>query len=321
LSGSGRHLTSRLLLAFSLAAGAWATAAAQPCPPQAQAPTPQQVQAAMANAVDRGFLWRADKDGRTSFLYGTVHLAKFDWMFPGPAVHEALLASETVALELDMLDPDVQRRLGAAASSPPAQPVGEELAARLKRQAAAACIDDAALARFSPLMQVMSLSVLAARGDGLDPAYGIDVFLAGFARGAGKKVASLETPESQMQALQGSDPAQTHSFVMQGLEDLEAGRTAPRLVQVAKVWADSDLERLANYAQWCECMDKPEDRALYQRLLEGRNPALAERIMQLHGSSQGVFAAVGALHMTGPLALPALLRERGFRVEQVDLRR
>jgi uncharacterized protein len=306
---------------LSLAAGAWPNAAAQPCPPQAQAPTPQQVQTAMSHALDRGFLWRAEKDGRVLYLFGTVHLAKFDWMFPGPAVQRALAASETVALELDMLDPQIQQRMGSAASAAPAQPIGEELAARLKRQVAAACIDAAALARFSPLMQVMTLSVLAARSDGLDPAYGIDAFLAGFARGAGKKVVSLETPESQMQALQGSDAAQTGAFVLQALEDLEAGRTAPRLVEVARVWADSDLDKLANYAQWCECMDKPEDRALYQRLLEGRNPALAGRIMQLHGSSQGVFAAVGALHMTGPLALPALLRERGFQVERVELRR
>ena len=313
---------SALIVAFSLAAGVWSNAAAQTCPPQAHAPTSKQVETGMRNAVDRGFLWRTAKDGRTSYLFGTVHLARFDWVFPGAAVSQALLASETVALELDMLDPQIQQRLAAAASAPtPGQAVSADLAARLKRQAVAACVDDAALARFSPLMQVMTLSVLAARGDGLDPAYGIDVFLAGFARGAGKKVISLETPESQMQALQGSDAAQTQAFVLQGLEDLEAGRTAPRLVRVAKVWSESDLDKLTNYAQWCECMDKPEDVALYRRLLEGRNPALAEGIAQLHASGKGVFAAVGALHMTGPLGLPALLRERGFRVERVEFRR
>lgn len=320
-----RRLWTTLILATSLTAAAVSAAAAQNCPPTAQAPTPEQILGAMRKAEDRGFLWRAEKDGRTSYLFGTVHLAKFDWMFPGPAVNQALLASETVALELDLLDPGIQQRLAAAASAPPAQadrqPISDELAAQLKRQVAAACVDAAALARFSPLMQVMTLSVLAARGDGLDPAFGIDVFLAGFARGAGKKVVSLETPESQMQALLGGDAAQTQAIVLQGLADLEAGRTAPRLMQVAKVWSDSDLDKLANYAQWCECMDKPEDLAFYRRLLEGRNPLLAERIAQLHASSQGVFAAVGALHMTGPLALPTLLRERGFRVERVEFRR
>ena len=55
--------------------------------------------------------------GRTSWLYGTVHVARLPWMFPGPAVVKALNASRTVALELDMLDPDIARRLSAAAKT------------------------------------------------------------------------------------------------------------------------------------------------------------------------------------------------------------
>jgi uncharacterized protein YbaP (TraB family) len=34
-----------------------------------------------------------------------------------------------------------------------------------------------------------------------------------------------------------------------------------------------------------------------------------------------VFAAVGSLHMIGPLGLPALMVQRGFRVEAVALPR
>jgi len=34
-----------------------------------------------------------------------------------------------------------------------------------------------------------------------------------------------------------------------------------------------------------------------------------------------VFAAVGSLHMIGPKGLPALLRQRGYRVEQGEFAR
>jgi hypothetical protein len=34
-----------------------------------------------------------------------------------------------------------------------------------------------------------------------------------------------------------------------------------------------------------------------------------------------VFAAVGALHMVGPLGLPKLMAERGYSVQRVDLAR
>ena len=53
------------------------------------------------------------------------------------------------------------------------------------------------------------------------------------------------------------------------------------------------------------------------RLNDARNPAMAERIAALHGEGRRVFAAVGALHMTGAQGLPRLLRERGFTVERV----
>jgi hypothetical protein len=60
---------------------------------------------------------------------------------------------------------------------------------------------------------------------------------------------------------------------------------------------------------------------LLRRLNDERNPNLAARIDALHARGQRVFAAVGALHMTGPRALPALLAQRGYRVERVDFAR
>jgi uncharacterized protein YbaP (TraB family) len=50
------------------------------------------------------------------------------------------------------------------------------------------------------------------------------------------------------------------------------------------------------------------------------NPGLARNIDALHAEGKRVFAAVGSLHMVGPLGLPALLRERGYKVERVDFR-
>ena len=53
------------------------------------------------------------------------------------------------------------------------------------------------------------------------------------------------------------------------------------------------------------------------RLLDARNPGLAERIDALHTSGQRVFAAVGSLHMIGRTGLPALLARRGYTVERI----
>jgi uncharacterized protein len=318
LTGIVRSTSLALLVA--LAPLARTQAQGQECPPVAQALTSERVQAGMRDAVDRGFLWRIVKDSRSSYLFGTVHVAKLEWMFPGPQVLKALLASDTLALELDMLDPAIQRRLAQSMAARPAQAIPPSLAERLAGQARAACLPEAALARLSAPMQIATLTVLAARRDGLDPAYGIDAFLAGFGRSVNKAVISLETPELQMQALQGQDPVQTVAMVEDGLAELERGLTAPRLNRIAQAWADADYEQLARYPQWCDCLETASDRALMKRLLDQRNPELAARIAALHAGGASVFAAVGSLHMIGPAGLPALLRQRGFQVERIEFK-
>ena len=58
-----------------------------------------------------------------------------------------------------------------------------------------------------------------------------------------------------------------------------------------------------------------------KRLLDDRNPLLAAAIDKVHAGGRSVFAAVGSLHMIGPGGLPALMRQRGYTVEQVRLGR
>src|SRR5688572_22905213 len=75
--------------------------------PKAPALNAQALQAMQAAARDRGMLWRIEKGGRTSWLYGTIHAARMEWLVPGPAVTGAMQASDVVALELDISDPKV----------------------------------------------------------------------------------------------------------------------------------------------------------------------------------------------------------------------
>ena len=288
------------------------------CPPVAQVPTPEQLQAGMREARDHGFLWRISRDGRDSFLYGTVHVARVEWMVPGPGRMRALDASDTVALELDLLDPDIQRRLARSLTlTAPATALPAPLQQRLQRQFEAECLPAPAMAALSPEMQAITLSTLAGRRDGLDPSYGIDLFLAGWGRAAKKTVVSLESPELQSALLQADSEAERIEFVRGALEQLESGSARPQLRRLTQAWAEGNLPELANYAEWCECLKTDADRAAMTRLLDDRNPALADSITALHAAGQRVFAAVGSLHMTGPKGLPALMSRRGFRVERL----
>lgn len=295
-----------------------ATAAASNCPPEAQVPTPEQAKAGLAKAHDHGFLWRVTKDGHSSWLYGTVHVARMEWMYPGATVLRAAAASDRIALELDMLDPDIARRLSAALRADAGATVPEPLAQRVRRQAERACLPPQFLSAMSPEMQVTTLSVMAARADGLDPSYAIDPFFSGLGRGLNKPVVSLETPEMQLALLRADSEAERISTVEKGLDELESDRARVMVRRIAEVWANGRLDELQNYEQWCECARTPDERQAMHRLLDERNPGLAERVAEMHESGRIVFAAVGSLHMIGPNGLPALFAQRGYRVERIE---
>ena len=317
--GNNMQKTLRLCLFVGLIALAIPGYAGE-CPPVAGQPTPEMVQDAIGKARDHGFLWRISKDGHTSYLYGTIHVAKFDWVFPGRSVMRAISAADTVALELDMLDTDIQNRIAKTMKEQHASALPGPLAQRMRQQADAACVPYDSMEKLTPEFQVTTLILMAARLEGLDASYGIDAVLAGIGHGAKKNVVSLETPEMQLNLLQMRNPAETISFVEDNLDELETGRSRILLKRFARVWADADYAEMSRYNEWCECFDTENEREVMKRLLDERNPELAEHIDALHASGKRVFAAVGSLHMFGPIGLPALMAKRGYRVERVDFK-
>jgi uncharacterized protein YbaP (TraB family) len=319
-SGRAARALRHLLFAMTLA---WAVPAAcetaPACPPAPQMPTAAQLQSLQRNARDHGFLWRIRKDGRDSYLYGTIHVGKPEWMFPGPRVMQALRATDTVALELDVSDPDIRERMAQGLAGQPAIALPEALQQRIVRQALAQCVAVDALSALSPEMQVTTLSMTLARQDGLDAAFGLDIALAGLGRGAGHDMVSLETPELQLAVLHMPSVPESIAFAQEGLEEIESGQARALLARIARGWADSDYGAMEHYDQWCQCQDSPIERAFLKRSLDDRNPGLADRIDELHRAGRQVFAAVGALHMFGPVALPTLMAKRGYQVERVEL--
>lgn len=303
-----------------LAGPAEATDAAA-CPPPAHMPAQSELVQAAQRARDRGLLWRIERDDKVSWLYGTIHVGKLEWAFPGPTIAAALRQARSLALELDVGSAEVQQQIAAMRTRPDAQrrdpALPAALGARMRQQIAAACLDPNQMSDQPPVLQAVTLAVLSARGDGLDPAYAQEFALAGFMRARGVPVHSLETPAGQLDALGGGSEAEQLALVAQTLEQLDNGKARATLLRLARAWDDGDFDTLARYEQWCDCAHDAAERALLARVNDERNPALADGIAVLHEHAAPVFAAVGALHMTGEQSLPALLRRRGFSVERI----
>jgi uncharacterized protein YbaP (TraB family) len=293
------------------------SAAPAGCPPVATIPTKAEMQEAMAKAQDHGLLWRLRKDGRDLYLFGTLHIGKLEWAFPGPLLSKALRVSDTVALELDLHEPGVQKAFKTAVDHMAPLRVDAALQARLDRQADIACLPRDTLAAQHPIFQSVSYVVLAARHNGLDQGYAQEHMLTAFAKAAGKPIISLETPAIQVHAIAGKDAKDGQKLLEETLTDLEQNKVAPLMLRLANAWADSRLDQLESYQEWCDCIDSEEDRIRLNQINIGRNPNLADRIATEHAAGKKVFAAVGALHMIGQLGLPTLLAARGFDVELV----
>jgi len=308
-----------LALACAFMAGTAAALAARPaqgtCPPEPDPLSHELLQKAQQQATDRGFLWRISREGRDSFLYGSMHAGRPEWFALGPQAEAALARANVLALEIDLTDPTVLDALRAAMQGP-ARPLPAALMQSLRLAWAAECLPEAALAQGAVELHVMQLAVAQAQRQGLFTLYSAESMLLMHSMQAQRPVVGLESVQTQLSALMARDDEEAATMVSEMLAELQRPRAARSLERLAQAWASRDLEELEAYADWCDCLNTPIEREMYARLLDGRNPGLAEAIERQHAEGS-VFAAVGALHMVGPQGLPALLKARGFAVTRM----
>ncbi len=283
------------------------------CPPPVQVPV-----GAAAAERDRGVLWRISRDGRSSWLYGTLHVGKPSWRRLGPQLAAAFKASDVLALEIDPSDPALLAALSEL-QAPALLPA--PLQARLNQAFERACVAAESMATLHPLLQASTLTVLEARWLGMDPSYAMEHLLATQARAQGRRVVSLETVAQQKAALVPEDADDALGALEQTLAQLEDNSGRRVLERLAAAWERGDLAALEDYDAWCQCATTEAEKAFMRKLNDERNGPLADGIEAQHKQGKRVLAAVGALHMTGPQSLPKLLAQRGFKVERIAFTR
>lgn len=294
-----------LLLSLALLAGSAHAA----CPPAPALPGAEQIAAWAASAPDRGLLWRISRGGHSSYLFGSLHVGKAAWAYPGPALRAAWAATEVLAVELDPADV-----APALAALPKAEALAPAQARQIEAQARVACLPPGALSALPAMLQLATLTLLEARRDGFDPGFGQEQMLLAWARREGRPVQSLESVQEQLDAL-APEAAELPAVVDGTLRQLRSGQARAPLRKLADAWSRGDLKTLADYPRWCACADTAAERAWLKRINDDRNLLLAARITALHDAGQRLLVAVGALHMSGPQALPRRLAAEGFTVE------
>jgi uncharacterized protein len=268
-------------------------------------------------AQDAGFLWQIEKEGRISHLYGTIHVLPEKFVVPGRKTIQAVQSSDAVAVEIDVLDTTIVAELMAEIKRGPdlmkLNPAQKQEAARLAKKL---CVESQ-LADDQPWsFKYVQIAMAQARVVGLEALFSREVFLSILAREMRKPVFSLETAKLHAQALTvGWDIPSP--LIDKYFAEIESGISTRVMTNMLDLWASNQLEKFADIDNWCECKDDAFQKRLLTEMNDGRNLGIASELDRLHNSGKKVFAVIGALHMTGKLALPKLMEQKGYVVRRV----
>ncbi len=256
------------------------------------------------------FLWEAHKDGRTSYLMGTIHSSHPDVSDLPPEVTEALAGSEVFLPELEFSLLNLGRMVAAAfrfEGTSWRDRVPEAWHDRVIEAARKAGIPEFLLHTVAFEM----IPFFLAQPPGEDPTRIMDVQLYRQAAAAGARVVALESVEEQMAVFETLDEATLNQLIEEALEESEAGY--PSFRRLVETYASGDEEAvLALMREYQDDLPEPFREALF----EDRNRLMAERALP-YLERGNAFVAVGLGHLIGPDSVIALLEAWGFTIERV----
>jgi uncharacterized protein len=256
-------------------------------------------------------VWRVTgPGGQTLYLAGSVHgLKSSDYPLP-PAYNRAFDASSHLVLEDS---PDVPRGAAEKLYKSGLYPKGDSLKNHidprtydyLVRLFALWGVPEKKLAQCRPWTLIMMLWSSSTNS------LGVEGFLIRRARANGKPISGLETFREHAEVISGLSDRQAELALLETFIPQAPG--APSNERVLRAWRRGDVEVLARF-EADSFRDIPSVR---ERLIEARNRNWVPKIEGYLRSRQTYFVVAGAAHMGGPDGVLALLRARGYQIEQL----
>jgi uncharacterized protein YbaP (TraB family) len=258
--------------------------------------------------LKKPLFWRLEKDGKTSYVLGTMHLGVDPTTRLPDVVWQQLDAKPTFAMEADLSDPSklgIQRTDGKTLRDE----LGDEYWAKLE-----AALGSQARAMMK-MKAMIPATVLAMRG--LPQTAPMDSTLLARAKSQHKNIVYLETLESEGVVLEKWMNARALKDM---LDDLEG--TEQRAKKMLDAYVAGEGEQMMAVFE--------EERAIWKKkghpesefdeqmndLLYKRNASWIAPIEQLHAAGGG-FIAIGAAHALGPASVLDLLAKKGFAITRV----
>jgi uncharacterized protein YbaP (TraB family) len=269
-----------------------------------------------------GVLFKVQDNRHTLYLFGTIHVGATDFYPLAPDVMQALQQAPAVALEIDPANISaMQAAVQRYGLYPAGQSFRTELSTTLQQQVLAALdkyhIPAESVARMRPWMIASLLTVQQFDSQGYHAELSVDSHLAELIRKQHKPVIELESAATQLALFGALDQQQQSLLLADTIKELNDPDSAAKTILLAQSWRDADLHGLQALLDEMNQDHSFVGRFTKEVLVDQRNPLLTARLVKLLQQQDGVFAAMGILHLAGSNSVQALLRQRGLKVERI----
>ena len=261
-------------------------------------------------------LWRVTGGEGTVWLFGSVHLLPQGGFSVGGELAKAIGGARRVCMEIDPNADDDAAKTSitlARAVDPKGRDLFELLgpdADRVRAKSENAGVPLDALAMFEPWFAGITVSVMALQAHGYDVQHGVEQVIEAAARQGGKPGCGLETLDGQLGMLDGLPMNLQAEILLQAID--EAKDVDQLIGPMLEAWRAGDEAGLEKSLE--EDFDGyPE---LADVLIYSRNARWADQVSDMLRDGDDVLIVVGAMHLVGDKGLPALLEQRGFKVER-----
>jgi uncharacterized protein YbaP (TraB family) len=171
----------------------------------------------------------------------------------------------------------------------------------------------AGIEQLRPWVVAVTIAALSWQQAGEDPNLGIDMHFLDESKPP-QRIDELETMESQLNLFVNATEEEQQALLSSTLKQGDKMKDMIKRIQAAYLSGDPDaLQKI---------MDEQADtgsKTLTRKLLDDRNVTMAARLDEYLKNKEQAFVVVGAAHIVGDKGIAKLLRDKGYKVEQVTL--
>ncbi|MBA3459710.1 MAG: TraB/GumN family protein [Deltaproteobacteria bacterium] len=259
--------------------------------------------------LTRPFFWAIEKDGKTSYALGTIHIGVDAEARLPQIVWDKLDAAKAFAMETDLTDPALQKIIECNNCSLKRE-LGPVYWKKLED-----ILGPAVAARIEPMKPMVAATMMSLRG--LPMTTQMDTLLLARAQNGKKTIVYLEEAKDEAAILEKWMNVKALKSMLDDIEWSDNHTKAMLAAYIAgddkKMIAMSDEERAMGLKRGYTAKELDES---MQDLLYTRNANWIAPIEKAHAAG-GAFIAVGAMHLVGPKNVLELLEKKGYKITRV----